>query len=56
MGKRTKGEDQEEEKAMKRKGMKKVVAALLTAALTAGLAGCGSKAPAEESKTESQKS
>lgn len=56
MGKRTKGEDQEEEKAMKRKGMKKVVAALLTAALTAGLAGCGSKAPAEESKTESAKS
>ncbi len=41
---------------MKRKGMKKVVAALLTAALTAGLAGCGSKAPAEESKTESAKS
>lgn len=40
---------------MKRKGMKKVVAALLTAALTAGLAGCGSKAPAEESKTESAK-
>ncbi|MCI8382161.1 MAG: sugar ABC transporter substrate-binding protein [Lachnospiraceae bacterium] len=36
--------------------MKKVVAALLTAALTAGLAGCGSKAPAEESKTESAKS
>lgn len=56
MEKRTKGEDQEEEKAMKRKGMKKVVAALLTAALTAGLAGCGSKAPAEESKTESAKS
>lgn len=56
MGKRTKGEDQEEEKAMKRKGMKKVVAALLTVALTAGLAGCGSKAPAEESKTESAKS
>ncbi len=41
---------------MKRKGMKKVVAALLTVALTAGLAGCGSKAPAEESKTESAKS
>lgn len=41
---------------MKRKGMKKVVAVLLTAALTAGLAGCGSKAPAEESKTESAKS
>jgi putative multiple sugar transport system substrate-binding protein len=56
VGKRTKGEDQEEEKAMKRKGMKKVVAALLTVALTAGLAGCGSKAPAEESKTESAKS
>lgn len=41
---------------MKRKAMQKITAVLLTAALAAGLAGCGSKTPSEAEKPETENS